>query len=446
MLKGYEEYMDTGYDWIPQVPKTWEQRPIHSITTLSNERNGKRKDLELLSVYREFGVIKKSSRDDNHNVESQDLSNYKYVNSGYLVMNKMKMWQGSLGISQYEGIVSPAYIVCKVDQDIIGKYLHYLLRSSHFKIFYNRISYGVRVGQWDLRYNDLKNLKIYLPTSDEQNQIVRYLNAKVAKINRLISAKKKEIALLKEYKQAIITRAVTKGICAGVPMKESGVEWIGEIPEGWEERKLKYLCSINTGDKDTINRNDDGLYPFYVRSPKIEHIDTYSFDGEAVLMAGDGVGAGKVFHYVSGKFDYHQRVYNLHYFKDVCGKYIYYYLKENFWRKIEEASAKSTVDSVRLPMLLEFPVVFGQIGEQQQIVSYLDAKCSAIDATIQKRELAIEKLTAYNQSLIYECVTGKVDVRGIHVEEVPEAELIEEMDEEIVAEFDDETSEEENTE
>jgi len=199
------------------------------------------------------------------------------------------------------------------------------------------------------------------------------------------------------------------GVCMTRKMKDSGVEWIGEIPDGWDVRKLKFLCFINTGDKDTINRNDEGLYPFYVRSSNIEHIDTYSFDGEAVLMAGDGVGAGKVFHYVSGKFDYHQRVYNLHYFKDVCGKYIYYYLKENFWKKIEEASAKSTVDSVRLPMLLEFPVVFGQIGEQQQIVSYLDTKSSLIDSTIEKEREVITKLKEYRQAVITEAVT-----KGIH--------------------------------
>lgn len=188
-------------------------------------------------------------------------------------------------------------------------------------------------------------------------------------------------------------------------MKDSGIEWIGEIPEEWSIRRLRFLCSITTGNKDTINAKDDGQYPFYVRSPKIEKIDTYSFDGEAVLTAGDGVGAGKVFHYVNGKFDYHQRVYNLHYFKNIKGKYVYYYLKENFIKEIEKSNAKSTVDSVRLPMLLNFPIVLPSMEEQNNITKYLDNKCNKIDQTIEKEKQVIEKLKEYKQSVITEAVT-----------------------------------------
>ncbi|MBW6408775.1 restriction endonuclease subunit S [Clostridium weizhouense] len=188
-------------------------------------------------------------------------------------------------------------------------------------------------------------------------------------------------------------------------MKDSGVEWIGEIPEGWSIRRLRFLCSINTGNKDTVNAKTDGQYPFYVRSPKIEKIDTYTFDGEAVLTAGDGVGAGKVFHYINGKFDYHQRVYNLHSFENIKGKYVYYYLKENFIKEIEKSNAKSTVDSVRLPMLLNFPIVLPSIDEQSKIISYLDNKCNKIDQTIEKEKQVIEKLKEYKQSIITEAVT-----------------------------------------
>lgn len=188
-------------------------------------------------------------------------------------------------------------------------------------------------------------------------------------------------------------------------MKDSGVEWISELPEEWEIRRLRFLCSISTGNKDTVNAKEDGIYPFYVRSPKIERIDTYSFDGEAVLTAGDGVGAGKVFHYVNEKFDYHQRVYNLHYFKDIQGKYLYYYLKENFIKEIEKSNAKSTVDSIRLPMLLNFPIVLPSDNEQICIANYLDNKCTKIDQTIEKENQVIEKLKEYKQSIITEAVT-----------------------------------------
>jgi type I restriction enzyme S subunit len=192
-------------------------------------------------------------------------------------------------------------------------------------------------------------------------------------------------------------------------MKDSGIEWIGEIPQGWETRRLRFICNIKTGDKDTINREIDGEYPFYVRSPIIERISTYSFEGEAVLMAGDGVGAGKVFHYANCKFDYHQRVYNLHNFRRVSGKYLYYYLIENFWKEIESYNAKSTVDSVRLPMLRNFPVVIGSVKEQISIADYLDNKTVQIESIIEKQQILIEKLKTYKQSIITEAVTKGLD-------------------------------------
>ena len=129
--------------------------------------------------------------------------------------------------------------------------------------------------------------------------------------------------------------------------KDSGIEWVGVIPTDWDITRLRFLCEITTGDKDTVNSIDDGQYPFYVRSPNIERINSYTFDGEAILTAGDGVGAGKVFHYANGKFDFHQRVYNLHEFKKITGKYLFYYMQENFIKEIEKGNAKSTVDSIR---------------------------------------------------------------------------------------------------
>ena len=192
--------------------------------------------------------------------------------------------------------------------------------------------------------------------------------------------------------------------------KDSGIEWVGEIPTTWQKVRLRFLCNIQTGDKDTVNKVDDGMYPFYVRSPIVERINTYTFDGEAILTAGDGGGAGKVFHYVTGKFDYHQRVYNLHNFKRIFGKFLYLYLKENFYKEIEKSNAKSTVDSIRLPMLLDFPVVFPvDTVEQQVLADYLDKKCGEIDKVVETEKAVIELLKEYKQSVITEAVTKGLD-------------------------------------
>lgn len=187
--------------------------------------------------------------------------------------------------------------------------------------------------------------------------------------------------------------------------KDSGVEWIGEVPRHWEVVRTRYLCNLCTGNKDTINRVDDGKFPFYVRSPKVERINTYSFDGEAILMAGDGVGAGKVFHYANGKFDYHQRVYNFHNFKKVIGRFFYYYITNNFRYIIEEGGAKNTVDSVRLYMIQNFLITVPPKEEQREIVFYLDKKCSEIDNVISAQQKRIALLQELKQSVITHAVT-----------------------------------------
>lgn len=191
--------------------------------------------------------------------------------------------------------------------------------------------------------------------------------------------------------------------------KDSGVKWIGEIPGHWKICRTRYLCNINTGDKDTVMKEDNGKYPFYVRSPKIERINTFSYDGEAILMAGDGVGAGKVFHYANGKFDYHQRVYNMHNICGVSGKFMFYFIRDQFHYAMEEKNAKSTVDSVRLPWLKAFPIAIPAQEEQEAIVTYLDTKVAKIDEYISIAEKKIAALEELKQTIITEAVT-----RGIH--------------------------------
>ena len=187
--------------------------------------------------------------------------------------------------------------------------------------------------------------------------------------------------------------------------KPSGIDWIGEIPSHWELLRMRFLCDMITGDKDTVNKVDDGEYPFYVRSPQIERINSYSFDGEAVLMAGDGVGAGKVVHYANGKFDFHQRVYNFHNFKGIKGILLYYYLKTLFKYKIEEGGAKNTVDSVRQPWLKDFPICVPPLAEQEVIAAWLDEKCGEIDAAISKVDRELELIDELKQSEISRVVT-----------------------------------------
>lgn len=193
-------------------------------------------------------------------------------------------------------------------------------------------------------------------------------------------------------------------------MKDSGIEWIGKIPIDKETIRLKYIADITTGNMDTQNKNDEGIYPFYVRSPIVEHSDDYSFDDtEAILMAGDGVGAGRVFHLVSGKYGCHQRVYRLNNFKGASARFLKYYLEVVFPMIMDYGSAKSTVDSVRLPMIQGVDVVMFDIKEQQKIVCFLDNKISEIEAIISKTKKSIEEYKLYKQAVITEAVTKGLD-------------------------------------
>ena len=415
----YPTYKPSGVEWLGDMPAHWKIQKLRSVLTETTERN--RPDLPLLSVVREKGVILRdvTDMDENHNFIPDDLTNYKVVHKGQFAMNKMKAWQGSYGISKHDGIVSPAYFIFKINE-VTGDYFHVAARSKTYVPFFTQASDGVRIGQWDLSQTRMREIPFLVPPLPEQTAIVRYLDHADERIRRYVSGKQKLIRLLEEEKQAVIHRAVTRGLDPNVRLKPSGVEWLGDMPVHWEMRRLRSLANITTGGQDTVNQRDDGKYPFFVRSQTVERIDTWSFDGEAVLTAGDGVGVGKVFHYVNGKFDYHQRVYKFSDFSAVFGKFFFHYFRALLRFEVLQGTAKSTVDSLRLPMLQNFPVALPPLSEQTAIVRYLDKATANIDTAISRTRRQIKLLQEYRTRLIADVVTGKIDVREAAAE-LPDA-------------------------
>ncbi len=276
--------------------------------------------------------------------------------------------------------------------------------------------------------NDLKYLAMAIPPLPEQIAIASFLEHTSSRIDRYIQAKEKLIRLLEEQKRTIVYEAVTGRIDVrtGRPyasFKPSGVTWLGELPEHWWTRRLCTLASITTGDRDTINRQDDGQYPFFVRSQIVERIDTWSFDGEAVLTAGDGVGVGRVFHYVDGKFDYHQRVYKFSDFRGILGRFFFEFLRAMLRYEVMRGTAKSTVDSLRLPMLRNFAFAVPTLQEQSRIVHHVDRETGRIDHALNRIREQIRLFREYRTRLIADVVTGKLDVRSI-VAEPPNVESV----------------------
>lgn len=188
-------------------------------------------------------------------------------------------------------------------------------------------------------------------------------------------------------------------------MKDSGIDIVGEIPKSWKLERLRYLCDITTGNQDTQDADPYGEYDFYVRSPQIEKSTKYSFDGEGILMAGDGAGAGRIFHHAYGKYAVHQRVYIIKNIREIDSSFLFYYISNIFPKLMDKGSAQSTVPSVRLPMLLNFTLALPDKKKQNLISSFLDTQCSEIDATAEDIQKEISLLEDYKKSVIIEAVT-----------------------------------------
>ncbi|MCG1248867.1 restriction endonuclease subunit S [Staphylococcus epidermidis] len=203
------EMKDSGIEWIGMIPKHWTIKKVKYFLSESSVKNYPNET--VLSLYRDYGVIPKDSRTDNHNVTSSDTSSYKLIEKNDVVINKMKAWQGSLGVSSFKGIISPAYYVYKIiDSDIYSNFLHYVLRNNLYLDEYRRISSGIRIGQWDLEKKEFEKLLYPFPNStSEQQQIVQYLDKKIFTIDSLIEDKTKVIEELENYKKSLIYEYVT---------------------------------------------------------------------------------------------------------------------------------------------------------------------------------------------------------------------------------------------
>jgi type I restriction enzyme S subunit len=247
---------------------------------------------------------------------------------------------------------------------------------------------------------ELNKIKVSLPSLPEQQKIASILSTVDEKLD-VIDAQIKETETLKK---GLMQQLLTRGI-GHSEFKDSP---LGQIPESWEVVKIDEIADICTGGRDTQDRIENGNYPFYVRSNTVERIDTYSFDGEAVLTSGDGVGVGKIYHYLNEKFDYHQRVYNIHNFTDkIIGKFFYYYFSHNFYSRVMRLSAKNSVDSVRRNMITDMLCPLPSIVEQQKIASILSTADEKLEVQRDKRA-EFEQL---KKGLMQQLLTGKIRVK-----------------------------------
>lgn len=260
------------------------------------------------------------------------------------------------------------------DKNIVNPlFLHYLLKTSDVRN--QLVSRGKTATMTTIGQADIASTKICIPELNEQKKIADCLSS----LDKVISLQTKKIGALQHYKKGLMQELFP---AEGETVPELR---FSKFAGGWNIRNLGKLVSIKTGKKNTQDKVPGGKYPFFVRSQQVENIDTYSFDGEAILTAGDGVGVGKVFHYIIGKFDYHQRVYCLSDFRSfVSGKYIYEVFKNNFGMETAKYSAKNSVDSVRMEMITGMKIPLPSLSEQQKIADFLSSLDELIAAETQK--------------------------------------------------------------
>lgn len=415
---GYTEMKDSGIEWVGEIPKEWKVTRMKTILQNVSEKN--HPDSTVLSLYRDLGVVPKNSRDDNHNVTSEDTSNYKFVRCGDLVINKMKAWQGSLAVSEFEGIVSPAYYVCKfISNSTDKKYLHYLLRCRPYAQEFERLSTGMRVGQWDLGIDDFLRVSVICPSLSEQSAIAANLDTQCVKIDEIIAEAKASIEDYKQWKASIIYEAVTKGLDPNAEMKDSGISSFGKIPAHWEIYRFQILCKLrsedNSGgrellsvylDRGVIKYSDSSGMQVHKPSDSLEkyqnvYVNDFVMNNQQAWRG--SVGVSKYNGIVSPAY----HVYELS--EDCFPQYMSYLLRDSSMVQQYELASRGvgTIQrNIYEPWLRKSYIALPTLAEQAAIAAYLDAKCAKIDMLVKEKQGFIIDLEAYKKSLIYEVVTG----------------------------------------
>ena len=286
----YEKTKDSGIEWIGSVPSHWRVHTLYQLVTQVKEKNSNLQEKNLLSL--SYGKIKRKDIDSPDGLLPASFDGYNIIEDGDIVLRLTDLQNDHtslrVGLATERGIITSAYTTLRPIDKRNSKYLFYLLHAFDLKKGFYGMGSGVRQG---LNYAEVKELRVVLPDQDEQDNIVRFLDDQCLQIDAMIAEAKISIDDYKMMRESVVFEAVTKGLSKNCKTKDSGVDIIGEIPQAWYLRRLRFLCDVSTGNQDTQNAIEDGKYPFYVRSPIVERSNKYTFDCEGILMAGDGAGA-----------------------------------------------------------------------------------------------------------------------------------------------------------
>ena len=385
----------SGVAWLGDIPDGWEICRLKNVVAIYNGNSipdsEKIKYEDPINAYpyissKDIDATFSTANYENGMFTKKEDVLFKIAKAGSVLMCIEGGSAGRKKVLLKKDVSFVNKLACFAPMSIDGRYLFYFLLSPNFEEHFSQNLTGLIGG---VSVSSLRNMPILVPNGSEQEAISVYLDEKCGAIDAAIAEAKKGIEEYKAWKKSLIFEAVN-----------------GE----WKKRRLRFLADITTGNKDTQDAEPDGAYPFYVRSPIVERSTDYTFEGPGIMMAGDGAGAGRVFHYAVGKYAVHQRVYRIYNFRGIEGRFLLYSLGAIFPLEMDKGSAQSTVPSVRLPMLKDLLIPLPPLAKQLAIVDHLDEKCAAINALVAEKEALIADLEAYKKSLIYETVTGKREV------------------------------------
>lgn len=431
MAKTYDTYKDSGIAWIGEIPGEWEVVRLKALTKEINEKNNPIKTNYVLSLTIKDGVIPYEEKGDIGNKSKDNHEEYKLAYPDTIVLNSMNILIGAVGICKYFGCVSPVYYVFKNNNKSDLHFLNYILSSTPFQKYLRKFANGILEIRLRISSNDIIKRHIPCPPLSVQQSISSFLDTKCGEIDSLISIQEEMISELLAYKQSVITEAVTKGLDKKAKMKNSGVEWIGEIPEEWE---VKFLLKIiwlraRLGWKGLkAEEYVESGYPFlsafnivnnqlvwsdlnYINKQRYEESPEIKLSIGDVLIVKDGAGIGKT-----------ARIQELPYGESTVNSslgvitpskilnyhFLYYFLLSNpFQNMVGFLKNGMGVPHLTQENMKSVLIPLPPLPVQQAIATYLDEKTSQIDSLIALKQSKIESLKEYKKSIIYEYVTGK---------------------------------------
>ncbi|ELB7667196.1 restriction endonuclease subunit S [Campylobacter upsaliensis] len=421
-------YKPSGIKWLGEIPQSWEIKPLQAIFNQRNEQNNNLEFQTILSLVKDVGVIPYEEKGNVGNKAKDDLQGYKIARVNDLVLNKMNAVIGSLGVSKYNGLVSPIYLVLYIENpNYLITYYSYLFQIKSVQKFLRKFAYGIMEIRESIDYLEFKKMFLPLPPLQEQKEIAEFLDSKCEKIQNYIDKKQKLITLLQEKKQALINEVVAKGLNPNIESKNSGIAYLGLIPHHWEVVKVKYIATTNIGlvyDPSEIATNENVGYPVLrannIQNGKIDYKDVIyvakKIDDKQLAISGDLLMCvrngsenllGKTAKIENNNFSFGA-------FTAIIRSDLNNYLYWIFQTEMLKKSISSFIVSIGIGQISQddiknFKIPLPPLQEQKEIAEFLDKKCEKINSAIEKTKKQIELVKEYKNTLINEAVCGRIN-------------------------------------